>query len=162
MNRIYLDHNATTPPSAAAIDRMGAILREEFGNPSSVHHFGQRAKAALDEARTQVAALLGADPSEIVFTGSGTEGDNIAIRGIAEALEVTGRKHIITTSIEHEAVLNTVKALARRGWRTTNDSSSIAISLSKISRSRAGLSLAGSKQPRMQALLRISGLRPFQ
>ena len=119
MSRIYLDHNATTPPSVATVDRMSAVLREEFGNPSSVHHFGQRAKAALDEARSQVAALLGADPSEIVFTGSGTEGDNIAIRGVAEALEVTGRKHIIASSIEHEAVLNTVKALARRGWRTT-------------------------------------------
>jgi len=119
MPRIYLDHNATTPPSTAVIDRMSAVLREEFGNPSSVHHFGQRAKAVLDEARTQVATLLGADPSEIVFTGSGTEGDNIAIRGIAEALEATGRRHIITSSIEHEAVLNTVKALARHGWRTT-------------------------------------------
>ena len=115
MNRIYLDHNATTPPSAAVVDRMAAILKEEFGNPSSVHHFGQRAKAALDEARTHVATLLGADPSEIVFTGSGTEGDNIAIRGVAEALEATGRRHIIASSIEHEAVLNTVKALARRG-----------------------------------------------
>ena len=119
MNRIYLDHNATTPPSAAVVDRMAATLKEEFGNPSSVHHFGQRAKAALDEARTQVATLLAADPSEIVFTGSGTEGDNIAIRGVAEALEATGRRHIIASSIEHEAVLNTVKALARRGWRTT-------------------------------------------
>jgi len=119
MNRIYLDHNATTPPSAAVIDRVGAVLREEFGNPSSVHHFGQRAKAALDEARTHVAALLGADASEIVFTGSGTEGDNIALRGAAEALEAAGRKHVVVSAIEHEAVLNTVKALARRGWRTT-------------------------------------------
>jgi cysteine desulfurase len=119
MTRIYLDHNATTPPSAAVVDRMAAVLREEFGNPSSVHHFGQRAKATLDEARTQVATLLGADPSEIVFTGSGTEGDNVAIRGVAEALETSGRRHIIVSSIEHEAVLNTVKALSRRGWRTT-------------------------------------------
>src|SRR5688572_20487550 len=116
MSRIYLDHNATTPPSPAVVDRMTAVLREEFGNPSSVHHFGQRAKALLDDARTQLAVLVGGDPSEIVFTGSGTEGDNIAIRGIAEALEVTGRKHLIASSIEHEAVLNTVKSLARRGW----------------------------------------------
>src|SRR5262245_26358664 len=119
MNRVYLDHNATTPPSAAVIDRMGAVLKEEFGNPSSVHHFGQRAKAALDEARTHVAALLGADPSEIVFTGSGTEGDNIALRGAADALDASGRKHVVASAIEHEAVLNTVKALGRRGWRTT-------------------------------------------
>jgi cysteine desulfurase len=119
MNRIYLDHNATTAPSAAVVDRMTAVLKVEFGNPSSVHHFGQRAKAVLDEARSQVANLLGADPSEIVFTGSGTEGDNIAIRGVAEALEATGRRHLVASSIEHEAVLNTIKALARRGWRTT-------------------------------------------
>ncbi len=117
--RIYLDHNATTPPSDAVVERMTATLRDEFGNPSSVHHFGQRAKAIVDEARSAVAALIGADPGDVVFTGSGTESDNIAIRGIAEALEPTGRKHLIATAIEHEAVLNTLKALARRGWKTT-------------------------------------------
>ena len=119
MHRIYLDHNATTPPAPAVIDRMTAALRDQYGNPSSVHHFGQQAKSVLDEARSAVAALVGGDPSEIIFTGSGTESDNFAIRGVAEALEVTGRKHVIASSIEHEAVLNTVKALARRGWTTT-------------------------------------------
>src|SRR5262245_12500202 len=98
---------------------MTAVLREEFGNPSSVHHFGQQAKAAVDDARSEVAELTGADPSEVLFTSGGTEGDNIAIRGAAEALEPTGRKHLIASAIEHEAVLNTLKALARRGWRTT-------------------------------------------
>ena len=117
--RIYLDHNATTPPAAEVVDRMTAALREQFGNPSSVHHFGQMAKAALDDARSTVAALVAADPSEIVFTSSGTESDNFAIRGVAEALEVTGKRHLIATSIEHEAVLNTLKALGRRGWKTT-------------------------------------------
>ena len=117
--RIYLDHNATTPPSTAVADRMVATLREEFGNPSSIHHFGQRAKAVIDEARSEVAALIGADPGEVVFTGGGTEGDNLAIRGVAEALEPTGRKHLIASAIEHEAVLNTLKALTRRGWTTT-------------------------------------------
>jgi cysteine desulfurase len=117
--RIYLDHNATTPPSDAVVERMTATLRDEFGNPSSVHHFGQRAKAIVDEARSAVAALIGADPGDVIFTGSGTESDNIAIRGIAEALEPTGRKHLIASAIEHEAVLNTLKALARRGWKTT-------------------------------------------
>jgi len=117
--RIYLDHNATTPPAAEVVDRMSAALREQFGNPSSVHHFGQMAKSALDEARSATAALVGGDPSEIVFTSGGTESDNFAIRGVAEALEVTGRKHLIATAIEHEAVLNTLKALARRGWKTT-------------------------------------------
>jgi cysteine desulfurase len=119
MHRIYLDHNATTPPSPTVVDRMVAALRDQFGNPSSVHYFGQRAKAVLDEARTDVATLIGADPSEVVFTGGGTEGDNLAIRGVAEALEVTGRRHLVASSIEHEAVLNTMKALARRGWKTT-------------------------------------------
>jgi cysteine desulfurase len=119
MTRIYLDHNATTPPDRAVVDRMAAALREDFGNPSSVHHFGQVAKAALDEARSAVAALVGADPSEIIFTSGGTESDNFAIRGVAEALEITGRTHLVASAIEHEAVLNTLKALARRGWKTT-------------------------------------------
>jgi cysteine desulfurase len=119
VQRIYLDHNATTPPAEAVVDRMTAALREEFGNPSSVHHFGQRSKAALDDARSAVAALVGGDPSEVVFTSGGTESDNYAIRGAAEALEVTGRRHLIASAIEHEAVLNTLKALARRGWQTT-------------------------------------------
>jgi cysteine desulfurase len=119
MTRVYMDHNATTPLAAEVADRMSAILREEFGNPSSVHHFGQRAKAAVDEARTAVADLIGADPSEVVFTSSGTESDNFAIRGAAEAVEPSGRRQLISTGIEHEAVINTLKALARRGWQTT-------------------------------------------
>ena len=119
VQRIYFDHNATTPVHPAVADAMTAVLREDFGNPSSVHHFGQRAKAAIDQARSAVGALIGADPSEVVFMSGGTESDNLAIRGAAEALERTGRRHLIATAIEHEAVLNTVKALARRGWTTT-------------------------------------------
>jgi cysteine desulfurase len=117
--RIYLDHNATTPVDPVVAEAMARALTDLFGNPSSVHYYGQQAKAALDDARTAVAALLGAEPAEVVFTSGGTEADNFAIRGAAEALEHTGRKHVITCGIEHEAVLNTVKALARRGWRTT-------------------------------------------
>jgi cysteine desulfurase len=117
--RIYLDHNATTPVDPAAADAMMRALKDLFGNASSVHYYGQQAKAAMDDARSAVAALIGAEPSEIVFTSGGTEADNFAIRGAAEALEVTGRKHLITSGIEHEAVLNTFKALAKRGWRTT-------------------------------------------
>ncbi len=117
--RIYLDHNATTPLDPLVADRMTQALREVWGNASSVHYFGQQAKAALDEARGSVAALLGADASEIVFTAGGTESDNIAIRGAAEALAPSGRRHLITSAIEHEAVLNTMKALAKRGWRVT-------------------------------------------
>ena len=127
--RIYLDHNATTPLDPLVAERTAQAMLEVWGNASSVHHFGQQAKAALDEARALVAALLGAEASEIVFTAGGTESDNIAIRGAAEALEPTGRRHLITTAIEHEAVLNTMKALAKRGWRLTTlavDASGIA------------------------------------
>ena len=117
--RIYFDHNATTPVDPAVLEVVIHALRDEFGNASSVHHFGQRAKAMLDDARTAVSALLGGEPSEVVFTSGGTEADNFALRGVAEALEPTGRKHLIASAIEHEAVLVTLKALARRGWRTT-------------------------------------------
>jgi len=117
--RIYLDHNATTPPDPLVAERMAQALKDVWGNASSVHHFGQQAKAALDEARASVASLLSADASEIVFTAGGTEADNIAIRGAAEAMEPAGRKHLITCGIEHEAVLNTMKAMARRGWKVT-------------------------------------------
>lgn len=117
--RVYFDYNATTPPSPEVVDRVATATRDLFGNASSVHHFGQQAKAALDEARSAVAALIRADPSEVVFTAGGTESDNFAIRGAAEALEPGGRRHLVASAIEHEAVLNTLKALAKRGWRTT-------------------------------------------
>jgi cysteine desulfurase len=117
--RVYFDYNATTPLAPEAIEAVVRATRELFGNASSVHHFGQQAKAALDEARSAVAALINGDPSEIIFTSGGTEADNFAIRGAAEALEPAGRRHLVASAIEHEAVLNTLKALARRGWRTT-------------------------------------------
>ena len=117
--RIYFDHNATTPVDPAVVEAMARVLRDDFGNPSSVHHFGQRAKAAIDQARSAVAALIGADTAELVFTSGGTESDNLAIRGVAEALDPAKRGHLVATTIEHEAVLNTLKALARRGWSTT-------------------------------------------
>src|SRR4051794_21434017 len=117
--RIYFDYNATTPLAPEVIEVVIAATRDQFGNASSVHHFGQRAKAAMDDARSSVAALIHADPSEIVYTSGGTESDNFAIRGAAEALEPTGRRHLVATAIEHEAVLVTLRALARRGWRTS-------------------------------------------
>src|SRR6476660_2636087 len=117
--RVYFDYNATTPLSDAAADAVARITRETFGNASSVHNFGQQAKAVLDEARSALATLVGGDPSEIIITSAGTESDNFAIRGAAEALEPSGRRHLVASAIEHEAVLNTLKALARRGWRTT-------------------------------------------
>lgn len=117
--RIYLDHNATTPvhPDVAAL--VARLMTGEPGNPSSVHSFGQRAKAVLDEARSRVASLVDAEPGDVVFTAGGTESDNLAIRGAAEALAPAGRRHLIASAIEHEAVLATLKALERRGWRVT-------------------------------------------
>jgi cysteine desulfurase len=117
--RIYFDHNATTPVDPAVADAVTRVMTDEFGNASSVHHFGQRAKAVLDDARSAIAGLIGGEPSEIVFTSGGTESDNFALRGVADALEPTGRKHLIASSIEHEAVLVTLRALARRGWKVT-------------------------------------------
>jgi cysteine desulfurase len=117
--RIYLDHNATTPVDPDVIAAVADAMRDEFGNASSVHHFGQRAKARLDDARQEVAALIGGAPTEIVFTSGGTEADNFAVRGVAEALEPTGKRHLVTSAIEHEAVLTTMRALERRGWRIT-------------------------------------------
>jgi len=125
--RVYFDYNATSPLAPEVADAVGSALREVFGNASSVHHFGQQAKALLDEARSAVADLIGGDPSELVFTSGGTEADNFAIRGAAAVFEAQGpslgsasvKRHLIASAIEHEAVLNTLKALARRGWRTT-------------------------------------------
>src|SRR5262249_13561318 len=117
--RVYFDYNATTPLSADAADAVARATREIFGNASSVHHFGQQAKSVLDEARSAVAALVGGDPSEVIFTGGGTEADNCGRGAGAEAPEPLGRKHLVASSIEHEAILNTLRALARRGWTTT-------------------------------------------
>jgi cysteine desulfurase len=115
--RIYFDYNATSPPAPEVIATVNRVLGSEFGNASSVHAFGQRAKAVLDDARASVAALIGADPSEVVLTAGGTEADNLALRGAAEALEPSGRRKLLTTGIEHEAVLNTARAIERRGWK---------------------------------------------
>ena len=116
---IYLDHNATTPVAPDVADAVARCLRDEFGNASSVHSFGQVAKSRVDEARTAVADLIGGGPQEIVFTSGGTESDNLAIRGVADACAPRGRRHLVATAIEHEAVINTLKALAKRGWTTT-------------------------------------------
>lgn len=117
--RVYFDYNATTPMAPEVIDAVVRASRDIPGNASSVHRFGQEAKAAIDEARTSLASLIAAEPSEIVFTAGGTEADNFAIRGASEAAEPGGRRHLIASGIEHEAVLNTLRALARRGWKTT-------------------------------------------
>jgi cysteine desulfurase len=115
MDRIYLDHNATTPLDPRVLEAMVPVLRETFGNPSSLHWYGQRARAAVDEARGRAAALLGASPAEIVFTGGGTESDNLALRGAAAAAAPSRRK-IVVTAIEHHAVRHAAQALAEEGW----------------------------------------------
>lgn len=120
MNRIYLDHNATTAVEPAVLDAMLPFFSAEFGNASSIHTFGQRARAAVETAREQVAALLNARPQEIVFTSGGTESDNHAIFGVAQGLSsVPAGSHIITTTIEHEAVLNACQALEKQGVTVT-------------------------------------------
>ena len=117
--RTYLDHNATTPLAPAVLETVTAVLREQFGNASSVHMFGQLAKAQVDGARAAVADLIGARPQEIVFTSGGTEADTLAIRGVAEAAAPSRKRHLVASAIEHEAVLKTLKALNRQGWTTT-------------------------------------------
>ena len=120
MKRIYLDHNATTPVDAAVLEAMLPFLSGEFGNASSIHTFGQRARAAVETAREQVASLVNAKPQEIVFTSGGTESDNHAIFGIVvPLLGSSPQPHIITTSIEHEAVLNACQALEKQGASVT-------------------------------------------
>nr|BBH91923.1 cysteine desulfurase [Thermogemmatispora argillosa] len=116
---IYLDYNATTPVDPAVVDAMLPYLREHFGNPSSAHSYGWVAHQAIERARSEVAALLGCAPTEIIFTGGGSESDNLAIRGVALARRAQG-DHIITQVTEHPAVLNTCRALERlHGFRVT-------------------------------------------
>ncbi len=117
--RIYFDHNATTPVDQAVTDAVCHAITQDFGNPSSVHFFGQRAKSIVDDARSQVAETLGAMPTDVVFTSGGTESDNLAIRGAADVQAARGRRHLVTLGIEHEAVLHTLRSLDRQGWRTT-------------------------------------------
>ena len=121
MQRIYLDHNATTPVHPAVLEAMLPYFGAEFGNPSSAHHFGQRGRQGVEGARESVAALIGARSSEIVFTSGGTEADNAAIFGVvAHVSRTRGERagaapHVITTAIEHDAVLNACRALETRG-----------------------------------------------
>ncbi|HXJ16088.1 MAG TPA: cysteine desulfurase family protein [Candidatus Polarisedimenticolia bacterium] len=116
--RIYLDYNATTPVDPAVLAAMLPYFSENFGNAGSVHSAGQRARAAVDAARESVAALIGAVPNEIVFTSGGTEADNLGIFG-AVAASQKSRKHVITTAIDHHAVLHSCEELARQGVDVT-------------------------------------------
>jgi cysteine desulfurase len=114
VRRVYLDHNATTPVDPRVLDAMLPFLRDDYGNPSSLHWFGQRARAALEEARVRVAALVGAEPAEIVFTASGSESDNTALRGVAAKAKAP-RAGVVCSAVEHHAVLNVAKALGDEG-----------------------------------------------
>lgn len=118
MKRVYLDHAATTPMHPDVFDAMQDFFTSQFGNPSSLHSIGQLAKDAVDKARSQVAKALGAEPAEIIFTSGGTESDNAAIKGVARALQEK-RNHIITSKIEHPAVLETCRFLEKQRFRVT-------------------------------------------
>ncbi len=118
MKRIYLDHNATTPLHPEVLEAMLPYYKEAFGNPSTIYFFGQETRKATDEAREKVANLIGASPEEIIFTSGGTEADNLALKGVAAALEKKG-KHIVTSSIEHHAVLSSLKYLEKRGCKVS-------------------------------------------
>ena len=115
---IYADHAATTALHPAALEAMLPLMTEGWGNPSSLYTFGQRAKEELEKARGQVAAALNARPEEIFFTSGGTESDNWALRGVAEARQKKGR-HLITSAVEHHAILHTAQYLERQGWEVT-------------------------------------------
>jgi len=118
VKRIYLDYAATTPMHPDVIKAMQPYLTEIFGNPSSIYSYGREAKGAIEEARIKVANLIGARDEEIIFTSGGTEADNFALKGVALANESKGN-HIITSSIEHHAVIETCKFLEKRGFKVT-------------------------------------------
>jgi cysteine desulfurase len=118
MRRIYLDYAATTPTHPEVVKAMLPFLAESFGNPSSVYSYGKEAKTAMEEARKNVAGLIGAQPEEIVFTGSGSEADNMAVKGVAMANRSRGN-HIITSSIEHHALLEACKFLEEENYKVT-------------------------------------------
>jgi cysteine desulfurase len=119
MRRVYLDHTATTPLDPRVFEAMKPYFLEKFGNASSIHQFGQEARAALDESRAVIAGLIGAKEGEIYFTGSGTEADNFALKGIAVAMRKRGKSHIITSKAEHHAVLETCEFLEQEGFDVT-------------------------------------------
>src|SRR5688572_21761806 len=112
---IYLDHAATTPVRPEVLEAMQPYFGPRFGNPSSAHRWGREARVALDEARERVARCLGAHPDEICFTSGGTEGDNLAVLGPWRALRAEGRTAVVTTPIEHKAVLAAVHQAGREG-----------------------------------------------
>jgi cysteine desulfurase len=116
--RVYLDNSATTPVDPRVLEAMMPYLTDTFGNASSIHFFGQQARAAVDKARHQVAGLINARPNEIIFTSGGTESNNLAVRGLVEANNKYGR-HVITSSIEHSAVKNVCEDLEKQGYDIT-------------------------------------------
>ena len=118
MNPIYMDYAATTPTDQRVVEAMLPYFGEIYGNPSSLHGFGQEARAAMEGVRAKIAAFLGAKPAEIVFTSGGTESDNFAIKGVAWANRKKG-DHVITSAIEHHAVLETCRFLEKEGFRVT-------------------------------------------
>ena len=118
MRHVYLDHNATTPVLPDVLEAMLPFQREAFGNPSSVHQFGRRARVAVDDARDAVAEVLRAPAASVIFSSGGTEANNTIIKGVAQARRDRGR-HLVTSQIEHPAVLDACEALERQGYEVT-------------------------------------------
>ncbi len=121
MERLYFDHNATTPVLPEVLEAMTPFYTGTYGNPSSIHYFGQQARAGMEQARAEVARLLNCRPNEVIFTSGGTEADNMAVIGAVRAAvpRAEGPKHVITTAIEHHAVLNACEALEKEGVEVT-------------------------------------------
>ncbi len=119
MKRIYLDHTATTPLDPRVLDAMMPYFSDVFGNASSIHRFGQEAKSALERSRETIADAIGAEPGELFFTSGGTESDNFAISGVLHAWRGKGRNHIVTSQVEHHAVLDTCQSLEEEGTPVT-------------------------------------------
>ncbi|MBA2662258.1 MAG: aminotransferase class V-fold PLP-dependent enzyme [Bradymonadaceae bacterium] len=159
---IYLDHNATTPILAEAVDAMLPYLQEHFGNPSSSHVYGQRAHAALERAREQVATLIKCQPDEVIFTSGGTEANNLAIRGVVSAN--TPNAHVITSVIEHPATARPCAWLEQQGHRVSRISvdqdgrlrlAMVEAALAEVAGAVPGLALNGHRDHRLPNTLNV-------
>jgi len=162
-NKIYLDNAASTPIRDEVFQEMTPYLTFHYGNPSSLHAFGFEANRAINKARKRVASIIGAKPSEIIFTGSGTEADNMATKGVAYSVreKIPKKNHIITTSIEHDAVMESCRDLERNGFEVSYlpvsreglvDAATLEDSISKEKTSLVSIMLANNEIGTLQPI----------